>query len=225
MDLDVKAGQPTAETGVILLAVIELRALGREALAQVLDQRPGLHVVTVSTSVRDLIASAPADDLIVLYDYESAQRDGTELREALHQRFPRARVLVFNVPDDEEAIIEAAGPGTSGCMLQDVSMEELVNGIFSLAEGIPPVSPRVITALFDHITGAESDRKHGLGLTQRQMEVLGLVEQGLTNKEIATQLSIEHQTVKNHVSAILGKLHVHNRFEIVRSGPSGARLP
>lgn len=176
-------------------------------------------------SAVDLIAAPPATDLVVLYDYESAQRDGRELREALHERLPRARVVVFNVPDDDESIIEAAGPGTSGCMLQDASMDELVNGIFALAEGIPPVSPRVITTLFDHITGEESEKKRGVGLTHRQAEVLELVEQGLTNKEIAARLSIEHQTVKNHVSAVLGKLHAHNRYEIVRSAPVGARTP
>jgi DNA-binding NarL/FixJ family response regulator len=200
------------------VAIIHARAVAREGMALLFNQQRGLHVTGVFDSGGTILDRAPEGALIVVYDAETARKDGLEFVGELRTRLPDARVLMYNVPDNDEAIIECARTGVSGCILEDVSVEGLMIAIRSLAEGTPPASPRVITSLFNHIANHQGDaRRRSAGLTRREEEILELIAQGYSNKEIAAQLFLQHQTVKNHVRAIFNKLEVHSRFEVVRS--------
>lgn len=201
------------------LIVIHLRAVAREAVALLFGQQRGVTVVAVVPSAQDLVEHPPGvEEPIIVYDSDTARRDGPELIADLRATLPGAKIMMYNVPDNDEAIIECARTGVSACILEDVSVEGLLIAVRSLAEGRPPASPRVITSLFNHIASRQGEaRRRSAGLTRREEEILELVAEGYTNKEIAARLFLQHQTVKNHVRAIFNKLEVHSRFEVVRS--------
>jgi DNA-binding NarL/FixJ family response regulator len=211
------------------LIIIHLRAVAREAVALLFAQQRGVRVVAAVPSAHDLVEHPPAEEEpIVVYDFDTARQDGPELMADFRATLPGARIMMFNVPDSDEAIIECARTGVSACILEDVSVEGLLIAVRSLAHGTPPVSPRVITSLFNHIASRQGDaRRKSAGLTRREEEILELVAEGYTNKEIAARLFLQHQTVKNHVRSIFNKLEVHSRFEVVRSrwGGGGRSTP
>jgi two-component system, NarL family, response regulator DevR len=200
------------------VAVVHGRAVMREGLGQLLRGQSGLDLVGLFSGPDELLSRAPDQALVILYDRETACREDPALLKQLGGQSGGAKVLMVNVPDDDTAIIECIRAGASGCILEDVSVDGLVVAIRSTAEGAPPASPRVVTSLFNHIANHHSDQPRRVpGLTRREEEVLDLIAEGLSNKEIASRLFLQHQTVKNHVRAIFSKLEVHSRIEVVRS--------
>jgi DNA-binding NarL/FixJ family response regulator len=202
----------------IPVAVIYGRAVMREGLGQLLSRQRGVNLVGLFASAGELLERPFERGLIVLYDRDTVRRDGPVLLKEVRERGPETKILMINVPADDAAIIECARAGVSGCILEDVSVDGLVLAIRSMAEGRPPASPRVVTSLFNHIANDQGERRgREAGLTRREEEILELIAEGYSNKEIAAKLFLQHQTVKNHVRAIFNKLEVHSRLEVVRS--------
>jgi DNA-binding NarL/FixJ family response regulator len=207
----------------VAVALVQLRAVAREAMAVLLSQR-GLKVIGTFARAKDLLQQPPEGKFVLIFDHATANRDGLEVMSEVRAQLPQAKVLMYNVPDRDEAIVQCARAGARACMVEDVSVEGLIAAIRSLAEGTPSATPRVITSLFSHIAGDQGEaKKMHAGLTKREEEVLELIVQGYSNKEIAALLFLQHQTVKNHVRAIFSKLEIHNRFEVVRSQWLGAK--
>jgi DNA-binding NarL/FixJ family response regulator len=202
----------------IPVVVIHHRTVAREGMATLIQGQRGIRLAGTVASAHQLLEQAPSGELVIVYDYDTARRDERAWTTELRARLPEAKFLIYNVPDNDDAIIECAEVGVDACMLEDVSVEGLMVAIRSLHEGAPLVSPRVITSLFNHIANRQGEsRRRSAGLTRREEEILELMAEGYSNKEIANQLFLQHQTVKNHVRAIFHKLDVHNRFEVMRS--------
>jgi DNA-binding NarL/FixJ family response regulator len=201
----------------VAVAIVHGRAVMREGLSQLLSRQRGINMVGLFGSASEILEHPIPGEVVVLYDRDTVRRDGTAALRELRQEV-EAKVLMINVPNDDGAIIECVRAGVSGCILEDVSVEGLVIAIRSTARGAPPASPRVITSLFNHIANHQGQQSRQMaGLTRREEEILKLIAEGYSNKEIATRLYLQHQTVKNHVRAIFNKLDVHSRLEVVRS--------
>jgi DNA-binding NarL/FixJ family response regulator len=126
---------------------------------------------------------------ILLYDLATARQDGPSQLMSLHAKLPQARILMFNVMDDDQAIIECVRVGASGCVLQDATLDDLVAAIRSVAQGTPHSSPQVITSLFSYVASLQAgeDRLPPSNLTPREEQILQLLAEGLSNKRIEQQ--------------------------------------
>ncbi len=207
----------------IAVGIVHAGRLIREGLKDLLSQQPGLRVIGTFSDAGEVLAHAIAEDHVLVYDLGTARQDGPARLLELHTRLPRAKMLMFNVADDDQAIIECVRVGASGCILQDASQEELLAAIQSLAQGTPHPSPRVITSLFSHVASLQAgeDRLPPTPLTKREEQILQLVAEGLSNKEIAQKLFLQSQTVKNYVHLILQKLDLRSRLDVIKFLRSG----
>jgi two-component system nitrate/nitrite response regulator NarL len=130
--------------------------------------------------------------------------------------FPNLRIVAITVPDRESDLIACAEAGLAGFLPSDASLAELVAALQSVARGEALVSPRIAGLLLHRVGTLARDQRvveHVAPLTQRELEIVGLIDDGFSNKQIAEHLCIELPTVKNHVHHILDKLGVHRRTE------------
>ena len=140
------------------------------------------------------------------------------------------KTIVVGVPNTEEDILACIeGEGAAGYLLIDSSLDDLIGNIKAVMNGETLCSPRVASLAFDRVSALTrqiESRQVGdrARLTKRETEIVRLIDEGLTNKEIAAHLHIEVSTVKNHVHNILDKLHLHNRYSAVRHVKARASL-
>lgn len=207
------------------VGIVHASRLIREGTRDLLARQPGMHVVGIFGNAREVLDHSPAEEHVLLYDLGTARQDGPTLVMELHQRLPQAKILMFNVVDDDQAIIECVRIGASGCVLQDASLDDLLTAIRSVARGTPHTSSRVITSLFTYVASLQAgeDRPRPVALTKREEQILGLLAEGLSNKEIAQQLYLQPQTVKNYVHLILQKLDLRSRLDVIKLLRSGKR--
>jgi DNA-binding NarL/FixJ family response regulator len=157
---------------------------------------------------------------VALIDIGMPDKDGLEVTQKLHQEFPRVKVIILGLVDLTDEIMACIEAGAKGYALKESSFDQLVETIRSVHRNETFCSPRVAASLFSRIAELKTEVKTQLPsdsvkLTKRELDVINLIAEGLSNKEIAKQLYIETQTVKNHIHNILDKLQLHNRFETV----------
>ena len=201
--------------------------LYREGLAEMLDRTGSISVVASASDVDEGLAFWHGlEELpdVILLDTVPADT-GASIR-ALLAALPDARVVALTVPNHETEILAVAETGIAGFVTSDASVAELVAAIESVARGEALCTPSVVAALMRRLaslarTWAELDPIEPL--TRREREILELIDEGLSNKQIAQRLRIELPTVKNHVHHILGKLGVNRRSRGRRARTRGAR--
>lgn len=200
------------------VGVVHASPLVRDALVGQLNEHSAVKLVGTFADGRSAADAGLPGDVILLYDHRTLQRDGATVMDDLRARLPEAKVLIFGVTDSDQAILDCVRAGTDGCVLFDATAEELFKAIGAVAAGTPPASPRVVTTLFSYVASLD----HGdftpppSVLTPREEQILQLVVEGLSNKEIAETLYLQPQTVKNYVHQVLQKLNVRNRLELIR---------
>ena len=163
------------------------------------------------------LAAATAPD-VILMDVRMPKRSGIEACVAIKEVAPTARIIMLTVSDEEADLYDAVKNGASGYLLKDSSIEEVAQAIRVVADGQSLISPSMAIKLLDEfkqMSRADRSAVPSPRLTERELEVLRLVAQGLNNREIAKQLFISENTVKNHVRNILEKLQLHSRMEAV----------
>ncbi len=199
------------------VGVVHLSPLIRQGLAELLTRQPDLKVIGLFHDGATVVKSPPEDGHILLYDLATAHHDGAGVLMELQRRLPRAKILMFNVRDDDQAIIECVRAGAAGCVLQDASLEDLLAAIRALASGKPPTSARIMTSLFNYVRSRQPNHEApAITLTKREEQILELLGQAMSNKEIAQRLYLQPQTVKNYVHLLFQKLDVHDRLEMIR---------
>ncbi|MGH3509905.1 MAG: response regulator [Nocardioidaceae bacterium] len=203
----------------IRVAVVDDQELFRRGLTMLLSVEEDIEVVGEAgdgIAATDLAAAAVPD--VILMDVRMPKRSGIEACIAIKEVAPAARIIMLTVSDEEADLYEAVKNGASGYLLKDSSIDEVAQAIRVVADGQSLISPSMAIKLLDEFKQmSRSDRTQvpSPRLTERELEVLKLVAQGLNNREIAKRLFISENTVKNHVRNILEKLQLHSRMEAV----------
>jgi two-component system NarL family response regulator len=185
----------------------------------VLESEEGIEVVAEAEDGADALAKAEetAPD-VILMDVRMPKMSGIEATRAIADLVPSAKILMLTVSDEEEDLYEAVKAGATGYLLKEISIEEVANAIRAVVTGQSLISPSMASKLlseFNNLAKVAQQKVLAPRLTDRELQVLKLVAQGLSNREVAEQLFISENTVKNHVRNILEKLHLHSRMEAV----------
>jgi DNA-binding NarL/FixJ family response regulator len=210
---------PLAVEDPIRLAVVHGSRLVRDGMSDLLGHEQSVEVVGTFSGATEALVLRPDDDVVLLYDLSTAHEDGAAEVMALQRDRSRVRILFVNVEDDDQAIIECVRAGASGCVLQDATVQDLIAAVRAVRDGAPPASPRVITSLFKYVASLrlDADAPTPEELTPREREILTLMTEGFSNKEIAERLVLQPQTVKNYGHVIMQKLGVHSRLDLIKA--------
>ena len=208
-----------AGTEPIRVIIVDDQELFRRGLTMLMDAEPGLDVVGEAGDGQTGIelASRVAPD-VVLLDVRMPKVSGIEACVAIKEAVPAAKILMLTVSDEESDLYEAVKSGASGYLLKDSSIEEVAQAVRVVADGQSLISPSMAVKLIDEFKQMSQPDRGPVStfrLTERELEVLRLVAQGLNNKDIAKKLFISENTVKNHVRNLLEKLQLHSRMEAV----------
>jgi DNA-binding NarL/FixJ family response regulator len=213
----------------IRILLVDDQPLFRRAIATLIGEQPDMVVVGEAENGLDAVEQCRAlDPDLVVMDVEMPVMNGVQAVGLIHDQLPRTKVLMLTVSDSEDFLFDALRNGADGYLLKDLRPEQLYDMIRSVMRDETPLSPVMASRLLhefrdnDHVRTPVSDVPDGPALTRREIEILQLVADGLSNKEIGTELSITEGTVKNHVHNALEKLHLENRIQaaayMVRSG-------
>ena len=192
----------------IRIMIVEDHAVVRQGLAALLRTVPDFSIVAEAADGREsveLFRQHQPD--VTLMDLRLPQMNGVEAITSIRQEFPQARVIVLTTFDGDEDIYRAIQAGAKGYLLKDVPREALMNSIRRVHAGETSVPLHLLAKLADRVSGET--------LSEREIEVLKLMAQGKSNKEIATALFITEGTVKSHGKSIFAKMNVSSRAEAV----------
>ncbi|MER7667637.1 response regulator transcription factor [Kitasatospora sp. NPDC096128] len=189
----------------------------RRGVHDLLDGEPDLVVVGEAATAEQALVRVPAlrPDVAVL-DVRLGDGDGVSVCRELRSRMPDLACLMLTSFDDEEALLDAVMAGAAGYVLKQISGTDLVAAVRTVASGRSMLDPGAATRLMNRLrSDAEPARPvtAGPGLTAREQEVLALIGEGLTNRQIGERLYLAEKTVKNHVSRLLAKLGVERRVQ------------
>ena len=205
----------------IRVLVVDDQELFRRGLTMLLNVEPDIEVVGEASSGAEAVGlcHTEAPD-VVLMDVRMPKQNGIEACASIKEAAPGARIIMLTVSDDEGDLYDAVKSGASGYLLKDSSIDEVSQAIRVVADGQSLISPSMASKLlteFASMIKRTDDRQQvpTPRLTDREMEVLKLVAKGLNNRDIAKQLFISENTVKNHIRNILEKLQLHSRMEAV----------
>jgi DNA-binding NarL/FixJ family response regulator len=196
------------------VVVVSSVRLYREGLCEILARRGGIEVVATAELVSEagaLLRNRRQSVDVVLVDVGEPSESGALRR--LRDELPRVPIVAITVPDRAPDVIAAAESGAVGFVTREASLDELVEALERAARGEVSCSPRVAAVLLRHVSSLAQQRDESARLTDRELEILRLVDSGLSNKSIAATLYIELPTVKNHVHRIIEKLGVTNRMQ------------
>jgi len=206
---------------VIRVLIADDQALFRRGLYVVLGTEDGIEVVAEAENGDEAIEKAEelAPD-VVLMDVRMPKVNGIEAARSIRDRVPTTKILMLTVSDEEDDLYEAIKAGANGYLLKEISVEEVAEAIRAVVQGQSLISPSMASKLLNEFNALvkraeEKQQFPAPALTSREIEVLRLVAKGMSNREIADDLYISENTVKNHVRNILEKLHLHNRMEAV----------
>jgi DNA-binding NarL/FixJ family response regulator len=195
---------------VIRVLVAEDHPVVRSGLIQLLGDVAQVDVVAAAAGGEEAVALASAERPdVVLMDLEMPDIDGIEATRRIRASEPGVNVVVLTAFSDRERILDAIDAGAVGYLLKDAEPAELVRGLEAAARGESPLSPKAAQAL----VAARAERPASDHLTPRELEVLGLLRDGLPNKLIARRLEISEKTVKAHLTSIFQRIGATDRTQ------------
>ncbi|WP_307814195.1 response regulator transcription factor [Nocardioides baculatus] len=214
-----EAAGNSAGTEPVRVLVVDDQELFRRGLIMLLGSDTDIEVVGEASdgiTATDLAVTTAPD--VILLDVRMPRRTGVEACRGIKEAVPSAKIIMLTVSDEEADLYESVKNGASGYLLKDSSIEEVAQAIRVVNEGQSLISPSMAVKLIDEfkqMSKPEREQGPALRLTDRELEVLRLVAKGLNNREVAKELFISENTVKNHVRNILEKLQLHSRMEAV----------
>jgi two-component system NarL family response regulator len=205
----------------VRVLIADDHALFRRGLIMVLESEPDIEVVAEAQDGAEVIAKTEefVPD-VVLMDVRMPKLNGIEAARTIREMVPSVKIVMLTVSDEEDDLFDAIKAGANGYLLKEISIEEVADAIRSVTTGQSLLSPSMASKLLNEFNALakQADEKPRLAaprLTTRELEVLKLVAQGMSNRDVAEQLFIAENTVKNHVRNILEKLQLHSRMEAV----------
>ncbi len=201
----------------IKILIVDDHPVVRDGLMSMLETQADFDVVGEASSGSEAVAKANHfQPDVVLLDLEMPDLDGVAVLKRFQDNRMAVNTIVFTAFDTDDRIVSAIQAGAKGYLLKGSPREELFQAIRIVSQGGSLLQPVVASKLIRHISNPQEGKALFEPLTAREQEVLDLLAQGTTNKEIASALFITERTVKFHVSSILGKLGASNRTEAVR---------
>jgi DNA-binding NarL/FixJ family response regulator len=197
----------------VRVLVVDDHQMFAASLAQALQSQPDLLVVGQATSIteaRNLVASTAPD--VVLLDHRLPDGDGVTAIAGLHRIRPSAQVVVLTATTSDRVLVAAMEAGAAGFIAKTQRLDDVIDGVRAAAQGESVVSAKLLTRLLPRL-----HRQSGGGaeLTEREREILDLLAKGMSNADIAQQLTISVHTVRNHVANLSAKLGAHSKLEVL----------
>jgi len=200
----------------IRLLLVDDQSLICQGLKAMLNLEPDLEVVGCADNGQtalELVASLKPD--VILMDVQMPVMDGREATRLITEQFPDTKVLVLSTFDDDKYIAQSMRAGAKGYLLKDMPVKELAESIRLVARGYGQMAPGLMEKLITSVPDSDSATPELLTqLPPRERDVLRLIAQGSTNREIATQLHIAEGTVKTYVTHLLNRLTLRNRAQL-----------
>lgn len=202
----------------VRILVVDDHALLRQGIVTVLADERDLQVVGEAANGREAVAKA-AELMpdVILMDISMPEMGGLEATRRIKQEMPYVRIVILTIADDDQSLFEAVKSGAQGYLLKNVDPSVLVSTVRGIAAGETAISRTMASKLIGEFATQPqrpvAASPTGVALTQREKEVLELVAEGRSNRDIASALAIAENTVKNHLKNILEKLHLQNRVQ------------
>ncbi|MGW4428012.1 response regulator [Streptomyces tendae] len=189
----------------------------RRGVRDLLDDEPDITVVGEAGTVEQALVRVPAlRPRVAVLDVRLPDGDGVGVCRELRSRMPELACLMLTSFDDEEALLDSIMAGAAGYVLKQIQGSDLVTAVRTVAAGQSLLDPSAATRLMARLRGehAKEEEPDALpGLTDREREILALIGEGLTNRQIGQRLYLAEKTVKNHISRLLAKLGVERRIQ------------
>nr|BEK63951.1 response regulator transcription factor [Kitasatospora purpeofusca] len=225
----------TAAAAPVRVFLLDDHEVVRRGVHDLLDGEPDLEVVGEAATAEQALVRVPAlrPDVAVL-DVRLGDGDGVAVCRELRSRMPDLACLMLTSFDDEEALLDAVMAGAAGYVLKQISGTDLVTAVRTVASGRSMLDPGAATRLINRLRSEAQPERPAAGgpeLTAREQEVLALIGEGLTNRQIGERLYLAEKTVKNHVSRLLAKLGVERRVQAaliateLRQSAAAERVP
>lgn len=184
------------------------------SLARVLEDEDDLHVVATASNADEALAAMSDDVDVVLTDFRLTGGDGVQLARALVTSWPRTKVVMLTASTDEAVMAAALEAGCAGFITKADPLDLVLSSVRSAAAGESVVSPALLARLLPKLM-TRGARGRNPDLTQREREVLQAMARGGSNQQIADELLLSRDTVRNHVASILSKLGVNSKLQAV----------
>ncbi|MEU3555416.1 response regulator [Streptomyces fragilis] len=189
----------------------------RRGVHDLLDDEPDLTVVGEAGTVEQALIRIPAlRPQVAVLDVRLPDGDGVSVCRELRSRMPELACLMLTSFDEEEALLDSIMAGASGYVLKQIQGSDLVSAVRAVARGESLLDPSATARLMARLRGGpekEEPQDELTGLTEREREILALIGEGLTNRQIGLRLYLAEKTVKNHISRLLAKLGVERRIQ------------
>jgi len=200
------------------ILVADDHELVRKGLTLVLDAEPDLEVVAEAADGEEAVRRALQDDIhLAILDISMPRKTGLQAAHELGRRRPELRVLILSMYDNEQFLFEALKAGASGYVLKSGADDDIVDACRAAMRGQPFLYPSAVSALIRDVIERADERGEELEpLTPRELEVLKLIAEGSSSKEIAATLVLSIKTVERHRANILKKLGMRDRVELTR---------
>ena len=202
------------------ILLVDDHSLFRQGLARLIDDQAELTVVGQAADGLEAVKLArDLDPDLIVMDINMPISDGLEATRLIRQFAPDTKILMLTVRDEDLMLFEAIKAGANGYLLKNADADTFLDGINLILAGdavLPPkLASRLLTefALLANQPAVPAAPKEDFGLTNRELEVLNLITEGKTDKEIASALDLSVYTIKSHVRSILSKLHAVNRWQ------------
>ena len=199
----------------IKVLIVDDHLLSRKGIASILAANSLFEIVGEATTGTEALEKAKQlmPDLILM-DIRMPDGDGLQATGMIKAAMPQIKIIILSVSDDVQDFFEAIKRGAQGYLLKNMEPEYWLDYIISIAQGEAPISRMLAVKILQEFSGQKQIVEDSR-LSEREREVLQLISQGLSNKEISEKLYISESTVKNHLRNILDKLHLQNRTQLI----------
>ncbi len=198
----------------IKVMIADDHSMIREGIKQLLEFDGSIKVVAeASNGIECLERLEHYDPEVLLLDINMPEKNGIDVLRHMKEENSKIKVLILTVHNEMEYLTSAVEIGVDGYILKDSESAELKKAIRAVRDGDNYIQPNLIPALNSHLLNRDTDKDKIFSLTNRELEVLVQVANGMFNKEIATNLNISERTVKNHISNIFKKIDVSDRTQ------------